>query len=67
MKLQQSVLEVQLTPFTILLRAVLQQLQEKDQYSIFAQPVSVKEVSQSAAPGVGQLVANYMKLQHFNR
>lgn len=45
MKLQQSVLEVQLTPFNILLRAVLSQLQEKDQYSIFAQPVSTKEVS----------------------
>uniref|UniRef100_UPI0037E9B921 bromodomain-containing protein 1-like isoform X1 n=1 Tax=Semicossyphus pulcher TaxID=241346 RepID=UPI0037E9B921 len=44
MKQQQSVLEVQLTPFNILLRAVLSQLQEKDQYSIFAQPVSVKEV-----------------------
>nr|XP_019934737.1 PREDICTED: bromodomain-containing protein 1-like isoform X2 [Paralichthys olivaceus] len=44
MKLQQSVLEVQLTPFSILLRAVLSQLQEKDQYNIFAQPVSVKEV-----------------------
>ncbi|KAL7402520.1 hypothetical protein ABVT39_016106 [Epinephelus coioides] len=44
MKLQQSVLEVQLTPFNILLRAVLSQLQEKDQYSIFAQPVCVKEV-----------------------
>lgn len=44
MKLQQSVLEVQLTPFNILLRAVLSQLQEKDQYTIFAQPVSPKEV-----------------------
>ncbi|XP_044049595.1 bromodomain-containing protein 1-like isoform X2 [Siniperca chuatsi] len=44
MKHQQSVLEVQLTPFNILLRAVLSQLQEKDQYSIFAQPVSIKEV-----------------------
>ncbi|KAK5602427.1 hypothetical protein CRENBAI_012004 [Crenichthys baileyi] len=44
MKLQQSVLEMQLTPFNILLRAVLSQLQEKDQYSIFAQPVSIKEV-----------------------
>nr|XP_020449120.1 bromodomain-containing protein 1-like isoform X1 [Monopterus albus] len=44
MKLQQSVLEVQLTPFNILLRAVLSQLQEKDQYNIFAQPVSIKEV-----------------------
>uniref|UniRef100_A0A3Q2P5H3 Bromodomain containing 1b n=1 Tax=Fundulus heteroclitus TaxID=8078 RepID=A0A3Q2P5H3_FUNHE len=45
MKLQQSVLEMQLTPFNILLRAVLSQLQDKDQYSIFAQPVSTKEVS----------------------
>ena len=44
MKLQQSVLEVQLTPFNILLRAVLDQLQEKDQAKIFAQPVNVKEV-----------------------
>ncbi|XP_029282920.1 bromodomain-containing protein 1-like [Cottoperca gobio] len=44
MKLQQSALEVQLTPFNILLRAVLSQLQEKDQYSIFAQPVNIKEV-----------------------
>ncbi|XP_041651022.1 bromodomain-containing protein 1-like isoform X2 [Cheilinus undulatus] len=44
LKLQQSVLEVQLSPFSILLRAVLSQLQEKDQYSIFAQPVSIKEV-----------------------
>lgn len=47
MKQQQSVLEVQLTPFNILLRAVLSQLQEKDHYSIFAQPVSIKEVRQS--------------------
>lgn len=44
MKQQQSVLEVQLTPVNILLRAVLSQLQEKDQYSIFAQPVNIKEV-----------------------
>ncbi|XP_024136512.1 bromodomain-containing protein 1 isoform X1 [Oryzias melastigma] len=44
MKLQQSVLEVQLNPFNILLRSVLSQLQEKDHYSIFAQPVSLKEV-----------------------
>ncbi|XP_013882171.1 bromodomain-containing protein 1 isoform X2 [Austrofundulus limnaeus] len=44
LKLQQSVLEVQLSPFSILLRSVLSQLQAKDQYSIFAQPVSIKEV-----------------------
>uniref|UniRef100_A0A096MCP2 Bromodomain containing 1b n=1 Tax=Poecilia formosa TaxID=48698 RepID=A0A096MCP2_POEFO len=43
-KLHQSVLELQLTPFNILLRAVLSQLQDKDQYSIFAQPVCIKEV-----------------------
>ncbi|CAL9695158.1 unnamed protein product [Knipowitschia caucasica] len=45
MKLQQSVLEMQLTPFNILLRAVLRQLQEKDHYSIFAQPVNTSEVT----------------------
>lgn len=50
MKVQQSVLEMQLTPFNILLRAVLQQLQEKDQYSIFAQPVSSKEVCTVLSP-----------------
>ncbi|KAM4619314.1 bromodomain-containing protein 1-like isoform 3-T3 [Polymixia lowei] len=44
MKLQQSVLEVQLTPVNILLRAVLTQLQDKDSYRIFAQPVCIKEV-----------------------
>ncbi|CAL8259975.1 unnamed protein product [Merluccius merluccius] len=43
-KLQQSLLEVQLTPLNILLRAVLTQLQDKDSYSIFSQPVSLKEV-----------------------
>uniref|UniRef100_A0A8C7S3H5 Bromodomain containing 1 n=1 Tax=Oncorhynchus mykiss TaxID=8022 RepID=A0A8C7S3H5_ONCMY len=44
MKLQQSLLEVQLTPFSILLRSVLEQLQERDQSLIFAQPVDIKEV-----------------------
>lgn len=44
MKQQQAVLELQLSPFNVLLRAVLGQLQEKDKYSIFAQPVSTKEV-----------------------
>ncbi|KAM6973637.1 bromodomain-containing protein 1-like [Aplochiton taeniatus] len=44
MKIQQSFLEVQLTPFSILLQALLDQLQEKDQYRIYAQPVNIKEV-----------------------
>ncbi|XP_023685954.1 bromodomain-containing protein 1 isoform X1 [Paramormyrops kingsleyae] len=43
-KLQQSILEVQLTPFTILLRSILDQLQQKDQAKIFAHPVNLKEV-----------------------
>lgn len=44
MKLQQSVLEMQLSPFITVLRAVLEQLKEKDQAKIFAQPVNIKEV-----------------------
>lgn len=55
MKQQQSVLELQLTPFNILLRAVLSQLQDKDKYSIFAQPVSTKEV-RGGPPGGGVLL-----------
>ncbi|XP_059367500.1 bromodomain-containing protein 1 isoform X1 [Carassius carassius] len=42
--LQQTLMEVQLTPLTVLLRTVLDQLQEKDQAHIFAEPVSIKEV-----------------------
>ena len=36
---------MQLTPFSILLRALLDQLQAKDQARIFAQPVDVNEVN----------------------
>ncbi len=36
---------MQLTPFSILLRALLDQLQAKDQAKIFAQPVDVSEVN----------------------
>ncbi|KAG7240665.1 hypothetical protein INR49_026553 [Caranx melampygus] len=43
-KLQETLLEMQLTPFSILLRALLDQLQAKDQARIFAQPVDVSEV-----------------------
>uniref|UniRef100_A0A8C1K6G8 Bromodomain containing 1a n=1 Tax=Cyprinus carpio TaxID=7962 RepID=A0A8C1K6G8_CYPCA len=43
-KEEQTLMEVHLTPFTVLLRAVLDQLQEKDQAHIFAEPVSIKEV-----------------------
>lgn len=43
-KLHETLLEMRLTPFSILLRAVLDQLQAKDQARIFAQPVDVSEV-----------------------
>ncbi|KAM4712277.1 bromodomain-containing protein 1 isoform 2-T4 [Anableps anableps] len=43
-KLHETVLEMQLTPFSILLRALLDQLQAKDQAKIFTQPVDVNEV-----------------------
>ncbi|XP_060100765.1 bromodomain-containing protein 1 isoform X6 [Heteronotia binoei] len=43
-KVEQVALELQLTPFTVLLSTVLDQLQEKDSARIFAQPVNLKEV-----------------------
>ncbi|XP_039647067.1 bromodomain-containing protein 1 isoform X2 [Perca fluviatilis] len=43
-KLQEALLEIQLSPFSILLRALLDQLQTKDQAKIFTQPVDVNEV-----------------------
>ncbi|XP_029969164.1 bromodomain-containing protein 1 isoform X2 [Salarias fasciatus] len=43
-KLQETLLEMQLTPFSILLRSLLDQLQAKDQARIFTQPVDVSEV-----------------------
>lgn len=43
-KQHETLLEMQLTPFSILLRALLDQLQIKDQARIFAQPVDVSEV-----------------------
>lgn len=44
-KQQEALLEMQLTPFSILLRALLDQLQTKDQARIFTQPVDVSEVN----------------------
>ncbi|XP_063309067.1 bromodomain and PHD finger-containing protein 3 isoform X2 [Pelobates fuscus] len=44
LKVHQSVLELQLNPFTILLRTTLDLLQEKDPANIFTQPVNLSEV-----------------------
>ncbi|KAM7181971.1 bromodomain-containing protein 1 isoform 3-T4 [Macrochelys suwanniensis] len=43
-KVEQVAMELQLIPFTVLLRSVLDQLQEKDSARIFTQPVNLKEV-----------------------
>ncbi|XP_042308603.1 peregrin isoform X4 [Sceloporus undulatus] len=45
-KIQQVALEMQLTPFLILLRRTLEQLQEKDTGNIFSQPVPLSEVTE---------------------
>lgn len=49
-KVEQMALELRLTPLTVLLRSVLDQLQEKDPARIFAQPVSLKEVGVLPCP-----------------
>ncbi|KAM4037525.1 bromodomain-containing protein 1 isoform 2-T3 [Anomaloglossus baeobatrachus] len=43
-KVEQVAMELQLTPVTVLLRSLLEQLQEKDPAHIFAQPVNLSEV-----------------------
>ncbi|XP_056429686.1 bromodomain-containing protein 1 isoform X3 [Hyla sarda] len=43
-KVEEVAMELQLTPLTVLLRSLLEQLQEKDPAHIFAQPVNLSEV-----------------------
>ncbi|XP_073429584.1 bromodomain-containing protein 1 isoform X2 [Dendrobates tinctorius] len=43
-KVEQVAMELQLTPLTVVLRSLLEQLQEKDPAHIFAQPVNLSEV-----------------------
>ncbi|KAM5172520.1 bromodomain-containing protein 1 isoform 3-T3 [Mantella aurantiaca] len=43
-KVEQVAMELQLTPLTVLLRTLLEQLQEKDPAHIFSQPVNLSEV-----------------------
>ncbi|NXJ02007.1 BRPF3 protein, partial [Psophia crepitans] len=44
-KVQQAAMELQLTPFNVLLRTTLDLLQEKDAAQIFAEPVNLNEAS----------------------
>ncbi|XP_054902340.1 peregrin isoform X2 [Poeciliopsis prolifica] len=43
-KVQQMALEMQLTPFLVLLRSTLEQLQERDTNNFFTEPVPLEEV-----------------------
>lgn len=43
-KVQQMALEMQLTPFLVLLRSTLEQLQERDTNNFFTEPVPLAEV-----------------------
>lgn len=45
-KVQQMALEMQLTPFLVLLRSTLEQLQERDTNNFFTEPVPLAEVQQ---------------------
>ena len=44
-KVQQMALEMQLTPFLVLLRSTLEQLQERDTSNFFTEPVPLAEVT----------------------
>lgn len=44
-KVQQMALEMQLTPFLVLLRSTLEQLQERDTNNFFTEPVPLAEVN----------------------
>lgn len=65
-KQHETVLEMQLTPFSILLRALLDQLQMKDQARIFAQPVDVNEVKRSSGGNtfIAMFLNGYMNIVH---
>lgn len=58
-KVEQMAMELRLTPLTVLLRSVLEQLQEKDPAKIFAQPVSLKEVRVPATELFGCLLRKH--------
>lgn len=45
-------LEMQLTPFLVLLRSTLEQLQERDTNNFFTEPVPLAEVSTHLLPRV---------------
>ncbi|XP_061869730.1 bromodomain and PHD finger-containing protein 3 isoform X4 [Colius striatus] len=61
-KVQQAALELQLTPFNVLLRTTLDLLQEKDAAQIFAEPVNLNEV-----PDYLEFISNPMDFSTMRR
>lgn len=53
-KVQQMALEMQLTPFLVLLRSTLEQLQERDINNFFTEPVPLAEVSARGRSASGE-------------
>lgn len=66
-KVQQVALEMQLTPFLILLRKTLEHLQEKDTGNIFSEPVPLSEVTEIyevRTPSPRFLLHSHLSLAH---
>ncbi|KAM4885111.1 bromodomain and PHD finger-containing protein 3 isoform 3-T3 [Sylvia borin] len=61
-KVQQAAMELQLTPFTVLLRTTLDLLQEKDAAQIFTEPVNLNEV-----PDYLEFISNPMDFSTMRR
>ena len=53
MKMCQHVMDLQLCPLDVVLKRVLDRLMRKDPANIFAQPVSVEDVSNGGGEGGG--------------
>ncbi|NXR11188.1 BRPF3 protein, partial [Semnornis frantzii] len=68
-KVQQAAMELQLTPFNVLLRTTLDLLQEKDAAQIFAEPVNLNEASllPRAVPDYLEFISNPMDFSTMRR
>ncbi|NXN13881.1 BRPF3 protein, partial [Indicator maculatus] len=68
-KVQQAAMELQLTPFNVLLRTTLDLLQEKDAAQIFAEPVNLNEASllPRGVPDYLEFISNPMDFSTMRR
>ncbi|NXF10826.1 BRPF3 protein, partial [Smithornis capensis] len=68
-KVQQAAMELQLTPFNVLLRTTLDLLQEKDAAQIFTEPVNLNEASlfPRSVPDYLEFISNPMDFSTMRR